>query len=92
MKHLTNIISLTLSTLFLASSTPPGRCQHPQTEVLTSWINYTLFFFFKFVILLGEFLPSQTWLAKQIIDSAFHTVSLGGVAFLTSSKLFPVFL
>ena len=50
------------------------------------------FFFFKFVILLGEFLPSQTWLAKQIIDSAFHTVSLGGVAFLTSSKLFPVFL
>ena len=34
------------------------------------------------MILLGEFLPSQTQLAKQIIDSAFHMVSLGGVAFL----------
>lgn len=50
------------------------------------------FFFFKFMILLSEFLPSQTQLAKQIIDSAFHMVSLGGVAFLSNSKLFPVFL
>ena len=27
-QHLMNIISLNLSTRFLASSTPPGRCQH----------------------------------------------------------------